>query len=557
MSGPRRGTRAKSGATPARMHALERLLRIADPRARRADPFLADPFQPDPAFDTPEADALPEDRPPRRERDLAERIVRGTLQRRGTIDALLAAAATLDAKRTDPALLWILRIAIHSRLFLESVPDAVLVHQAVEMARAALPRARSAPAFVNAVLRRALPTLPNGPAETRALLSGDAGRRLPPEARHSIPRAILEALADGYAERPGGGPDLERHSAMFDAMNREETSVWLRVVRIRTTAERAIADLALEGVRVEPAPGFERDPEGALALRWIPAEADPAATDAKPGAESDPRAAPPAPWRTAPWRRGELVVQDLAAMLPVILLDPRAGERVLDYCAAPGGKTGQAWEAMRGRGRLVALEVSPARREVLRETLRRIHPEALVESGAPDAHDGREGIVVAEGEDDPALAGRFDAVLVDAPCLALGLLRRHPEARWDGRLGGEREIVARQGAILRAAADRVAEGGRLAWATCSPTRDENEGVVLEFLSGNPGFRVVDPAPRLAGRAFPRTVVREGFVRTIPDELDGDGFCMVLLERAGRSDRSGERDQAGVGDPASERRSSSR
>jgi 16S rRNA (cytosine967-C5)-methyltransferase len=206
-------------------------------------------------------------------------------------------------------------------------------------------------------------------------------------------------------------------------------------------------------------------------------------------------------------------------MLAVHLLDPRPGQRVLDGCAAPGGKTGHLWEWMKGQGQLVALEANPARRGELRQTLARLYPSnpGLL---TPDWD-----TLKTAAEQDP-----FDRVLIDAPCQGLGLLRRHPEIRWDGRLRFQRQMQTRQRQILEEGARCVKPGGALLWVTCSPTTAENEEIVLPWLQAHEDWRLLNPELPLPRDWLSWLQNNHGVLRTRPDSIPCDGFAMILLQR---------------------------
>jgi 16S rRNA (cytosine967-C5)-methyltransferase len=194
----------------------------------------------------------------------------------------------------------------------------------------------------------------------------------------------------------------------------------------------------------------------------------------------------------------------------------------VDFCAAPGGKTGHLWELMRGQGRLVAHEVNAARRKELRENLERLYGK-----------DHR--IEIPEGEASAAALATetFDRVLVDAPCQALGLVRRHPEIRWDERLRAQGAMQATQRAVLDAATRLVRPGGRLLWVTCSPTAAENEETVIPWLREHKEWWILNPVKILEPAWRNWVQVDKGVARTRPDQMDCDGFAMILLERLGK------------------------
>ncbi len=186
------------------------------------------------------------------------------------------------------------------------------------------------------------------------------------------------------------------------------------------------------------------------------------------------------------YAEGAFIVQDPATALAVELLDVRPGLSVLDFCAAPGGKTIQiAWrmengkwrmengESGIGHSRLVAQEVNPARLRRLRANLARLHLDWVKTIGPT--------------EGGPAALGPFDRVLVDAPCSNTGVLRRRPDARWRWTEERLKDLTAQQDAILSAAAAHVAPGGRLVYSTCSNEPEENGDRVAAFLAAHPDF----------------------------------------------------------------------
>lgn len=423
-----------------------------------------------------------------RARALGRRIVLGVARRLLLIDALIERTGLVDSRKTPKPVRWVVRIAAFEKIFQSGAPDYAIGQQAVALARVA--GGEPAGRFVNFVVRRLLPALPDS---AEALAADPFFASLPDNVRLSIPQAILDELATGYGESA---------AVAIEALASAETPVWLRVNTLKTTA----ATLIEAGFSAAPGPLPE-------SLRWTGEDAQ--------------------PWKTEAWGRGELTVQDLGAMLAARLLDPAPASRVADLCAAPGGKTGHLWERMGGRGRLVAAEIDPERRKVLNESLERLYGVGRVcdpthaESRVADPTYRIEIIGdLAAGD------GSFDRVLVDAPCQALGLIARHPEIRWDERLRRREPLVRTQRALLDRAATWVAPGGRLLWATCSPTRAENEEILAPWLAGHSGWRMVDPRSILERiGVIEWTRIDSGWMRTRPDKIACDGFAYGLIERA--------------------------
>ncbi len=213
-------------------------------------------------------------------------------------------------------------------------------------------------------------------------------------------------------------------------------------------------------------------------------------------------------------RCGAFYVQEASAMMPASVLAVLPGERVLDLCAAPGGKATQLAGALAGEGILVANEPDAKRARALYGNIERL--------GVPNA--------VVTNEFPERLAARwpeaFDAVLVDAPCSGEGMFRREPAARAEWAAGAPAGCARRQTAILREAAKMVAPGGRLVYSTCTFNETENEGVVRAFLNAHPEFSLREFALPGLGAS------RDGMMRVFPHRVRGDGQFAALLCREG-------------------------
>ncbi|MGB4466580.1 MAG: RsmB/NOP family class I SAM-dependent RNA methyltransferase [Azovibrio sp.] len=217
------------------------------------------------------------------------------------------------------------------------------------------------------------------------------------------------------------------------------------------------------------------------------------------------------------FQEGVIEVQDEGSQLLGLLLAPRRGEMVVDFCAGAGGKTLLLGALMRNTGRLYAFDVSEKRLSNLKPRLAR--------SGLSNVHPVR-----IESERDikiKRLAGKIDRVLVDAPCSGLGTLRRNPDLKWRQTPEGVAELTVKQASILAAAARLVKPGGRLVYATCSLLQEENEAIVAAFLAASPEFRIVPVARELEALGWQAP---GECLQLLPHVQGTDGFFAALLER---------------------------
>lgn len=227
---------------------------------------------------------------------------------------------------------------------------------------------------------------------------------------------------------------------------------------------------------------------------------------------------------------GVYYIQEASAMAPVALLNPEPGERILDLCAAPGGKSTQIAAYMDGEGLLVSNEIHPARAKILSENIERMGVRnAVVTNETPQK--------LAE-----AFPGYFDAILVDAPCSGEGMFRKHEEACEEWSLKNVNLCARRQDEILDCAAAMLRAGGRMVYSTCTFAPEEDEGSISRFLKRHDDFMLEEPCVRTGGMcegvpgwgngsdALKKTV------RLWPHKVKGEGHFAAALRRAGEKER---------------------
>jgi len=417
-----------------------------------------------------------------RDAALATELVYGTLRWQRYLDWILAPHSRRSLDTLDPRPLVLLRMTAYQIALLERIPPFAAVNDAVALSRDGVGRERAVGVaqFVNAVLRS---FARRGTAEREPRLPADPLEAL--ATRCSFPTW----LAARWVARYG----VEEAGALMRALN-ERPPLTLRTNTLRLSREALAARLRDEDdVATRPT---AHAPEGLVIV--------------------DPSGRPDA-WRA--FRDGAFAIQDEASMLVARLLEPEPGDTVADACAAPGTKTTHLAQLMDNRGRILAFDPQPARLALARDTAARL------------------GVTIVETLEGPAetLAPRFTgacgAVLVDAPCSNLGVLRRNPEVKWRRNAADVTGNAVRQRAILDASATMVRPGGRLVYATCSLEPEETDDVVREFLARHDEF-VVDPPP-----AFPLALDTTGTLRCLPHRHGTDGFTAFRLRRAGHAGRT--------------------
>ncbi|EPZ16870.1 SAM-dependent methyltransferase [Thauera terpenica 58Eu] len=297
-------------------------------------------------------------------------------------------------------------------------------------------------------------------------------------------------LPDWLAERLLGTFDEAGVLALAQGLNRA-APLDLRANVLKLDRDALLARLREEGIAAEP---------GALspqAVRLV----------GKPALQKHPL-----------FLDGSFEVQDEGSQLLGLLVQPRRGELVIDFCAGAGGKTLQLGAMMRSSGRLYAFDVSEKR-------LAKLKPR-MARSGLSNVHP----VLIAHENDAKVkrMVGKADRVLVDAPCTGLGTLRRNPDLKWRQSPAAVDEMVAKQTAILAAAARLVRPGGRLVYATCSLLAEENDAVVDAFLAAHPQFRSLSAQEVLHKQGVMLETGER--LRLLPHLHDTDGFFAAVLER---------------------------
>ncbi len=410
----------------------------------------------------------------RRKGDLSDRgrrflaqLAYGTVRHRLLCDSVLSKLVTQPLDQLPAPIFAILRMGVFQALFCNQVTFPSMVNTSVDLAKK-----RGHPGttrLVNAVLRRVpesldLVSLPDREADLRNYL----------RVRYSMPRWIVDMWLEAY------GP--EQAEAICAASNVEAPAT-ARVNRHKTTRDELIEKFTKQKIAVVAHPGVPDAvvfPDGHL------------------------------PLRSKLFQEGHFYAQDPASMAAPCLLEPEAGQRVLDLCAAPGGKTTHLAEIAGDRGMVVAGDRHGHRLfrvmdNAERLGLRSIRPVVLLGEQAP-------------------FTGGFDRVLVDAPCSGLGTLRRHPDLKWRMKRTDLAQLRQEQGALLRAAIELCENGGLVVYSVCTFTAEETEGVLEDIRAG--GNVTVEDGPEWLNR----WKQSQGTYRILPGENHLDGYFLMRLRK---------------------------
>jgi 16S rRNA (cytosine967-C5)-methyltransferase len=436
--------------------ALEILLQSADKRATldrtldQVSPGMAHLSQPD--------------------KNLCHAIVFGVLRHPNFLDYIIRSFARIPLVRMDLPVLTVMRMALFQLRFLDRIPDFAAIDTSVSLIKAR--NGRKTAGFVNGVLRNAVRRF-----HTLALPDPHADLLGHIIVVHSIP----EWLAKRWLARYGPDQVLE----LCRTIN-QVPPLTLRTNTLKITRPALNDTLKAAGYSVQLTP---LSPDGVYIM------------DAGTRIEALPG-----------FDQGLFAVQDEAAQLVSLMMDPRSGETVLDACAGLGGKTLHMAQIMGNKGQITAMDMDP-------DKLKRLETEARRLGIGPIQYRALDLLTADQAE----FPEYFDRVLVDAPCTGLGVLRRNPDTKWKRTFQDIQRMAARQKKLLNAAANRVKPGGILVYAVCSGEPEENEQVVTAFLKKRKDY-ALSPVQECFGLPMDR------YLKTFPNGMNMDGFFAARLKR---------------------------
>lgn len=401
--------------------------------------------------------------------DFVRAAVYGTLTYIYSIDYLLKSAAGKDASALDPEVRTILRFGVWQIVFSDKVPDYAAVNTSVDLAKRHAARATG---LINAVLRKIAALTP----EERDLSSNKD-----PGAAFSLKPEIYGLIKKSYGK--------ERAPSIARALL-EPSPLAIRVNTHKTDLETLTGELELEGFKVTKSSYMDN----ALIL--------------KPSGDS------PSIENSLAFKNGDFMVQGEAAQLASVIASPSEGMRILDCCAAPGGKSTHMAALTNDKAEITALDINSSRVELINENAARLGFTSI-EARVADS----------TSFDDPE---GFDLVLCDAPCSGLGIMGGKPDIRLTITYDRIEETKVKQRQILDNMSRLVKPGGTLVYSTCTINRVENEDIVLGFLEDHENYEISAFDDLLPERL--KTRGADGMLTLLPDEDGCEGFFIARLRR---------------------------
>jgi 16S rRNA (cytosine967-C5)-methyltransferase len=411
-------------------------------------------------------------KPDERDRAFISELVHGVVRWRERLDYVIESFSKIRLKKLSPWIFNILRLGVYQLLFMDRVPQSASCNESVNLAKKY--GHKSSTGYVNAVLRNI--------AINRTNIKYP-DRNIEPLEFYSVFHSHPQWLVKRYLESYGGKFTEELLSA-----NNESPSFTIRTNTLRTTPGQLAEILNKTGYECKSA-GYV---EEALVVDT-----------------------PAGIFETDAFREGLFIVQDEGSMLVSKILDPRPGERIIDVCAAPGGKSTHIAQLMRNKGSIEAWDIHTHRLRLIQQNSERLGT-VIIKTHEQDA-----------SQFVPEYRGKADRVLLDAPCSGFGTIRRRPDIKWSRQERDIAQLAKLQYEILDTSVRYLKKGGILVYATCTNEPEENLQVIDKFLDRHGDFTLCDFTQTLP-ECFRKDSCREGYINFFP-HMDGiDGFFVSKL-----------------------------
>ena len=408
------------------------------------------------------------------DRGFLTELTYGVIRWREKLDWIIRRFSKIPFERIELETLNILRLGLYQILFLSRTPSSAAVNESVELSKRI--RGKGGAGFVNAVLRSCI-------RQKDEILYPNIGED--PALHISVVQSHPLWLVQRWVKEMG-----VEETTNICIFNNQISPLMLRTNTLKISREDLIRKLEEKELKPLSAAFSE---EGILLQ-------DPPPTSGLPF-----------------MKEGLYIIQDEASQLVTSILDPKPGERILDACAAPGGKTTHMAQKMEDRGEIYALDLSKGKLDLIEEMCQRLGIK-IVKTTKGDAV---KSLPIPQGV-------KFDRILADVPCSGFGTLRKNPDLKWRR---GEKDIKRLSGlqfSILSNLSTYVKEGGVLTYSTCTVFEEENEDVVEKFLEGHPEFKI-DRIDEVLPEKW-RPLIQNGYFKTFPPKNEMDGFFVARLRK---------------------------
>ena len=405
---------------------------------------------------------------------LISQIVYGVTTWKLTLDAIIEKYSKIKIKKISPWIINILRMGIYQIIFLDKIPKSAAVDESVNLAKRY--GHKSSSGFVNAILRKVEISDYNVLFEIQNSLEKISKTQ-------SMPKWLIEKLLENNS--------IEKVEEICKNLNCKPV-ISIRVNKLKTSKQELKEKLENKGIIVKQA-----ELEDFLIIQ-----------NAKNIEKIEE------------FKQGLFTVQDESAGLASLFLNPRKGEKVLDACSAPGGKTTYLAELMQNEGKIDAWDIYGHRIKLIEENCNRLGIEVVVTT----LHNAEEKIAVNNEENE-----KFDKILLDVPCSGIGVIKRKPDIKWQRKQEDIEEITKIQLNILQNCAKLLKHGGELVYSTCSILKEENEEIIKKFLHENSDFEIITKNEIGKFPTFKQYLQDEKYLNILPND-EHDGFFICKLKK---------------------------
>lgn len=397
----------------------------------------------------------------KRDENLVRKIVYGCLENEILLDYYINKISTMKFSKIDNQILIVLRIGLYQILFLDKVPNSAAVNESVKIAKKVNYRTKG---FVNGVLRNFI-------RKKDEIIINNKDKASCLGIKYSYPKWMVDYFIDNYK--------IDRVEKMFD-FNKKTPKLSIRTNTLKISREDLISNLNEIDVECDKS---KLTKDGILINRL-----------------NNNRIT-----ELELFKKGFFYIQDDASILVGEILDPKADDKVLDVCAAPGGKSTHLAQIMNDKGKIISRDISNYKINLIKENIDRLGIKSI------------DTQVFDATKEDLSNINKFDKILVDAPCSGLGIIRRKPEIKLNRKEVDIDTISSLQYRILNESAKLLKSGGNLVYSTCTIGRKENIDIVNKFIKNNNNFEIV------------KINDREN-IQLLPGDFESDGFFICKIAR---------------------------